>query len=68
VNTAPEQTDGYVLCQDCGHLEPFTIDRHQGRESCPKCSGDFCGCTACSELARLAIQFQQPIEGDEVSS
>ncbi len=54
--------DGYVLCQDCGHVEPYTADRHQEREACSKCGGQFCGCHACNELARLAVQFQTPNE------
>lgn len=61
-----ELTDGYVLCQDCGHVEPYTADRHQGREACSQCGGDFCGCTACSELARMALQFQDPGEASQV--
>ncbi|WP_447592640.1 hypothetical protein [Aquipseudomonas campi] len=55
---APEPTDAYVLCQDCGHAEPFTDARHQGDEHCPNCGGDFCGCNACSGIAKLSIQFQ----------
>jgi hypothetical protein len=65
MSAAPLLTDGYVLCQDCGHVEPYTADRHQNRENCSACGGDFCGCNACSELARLALQFQQPTGGDD---
>lgn len=57
---ATERADGYVLCQDCGHVEPWTADRHQEREACRVCSGQFCGCDTCNELARLAVQFQTP--------
>ncbi|PTU72802.1 hypothetical protein DBO85_18810 [Pseudomonas mangrovi] len=59
---ATEAADGYVLCQDCGHVEPWTADRHQEREACSRCGGQFCGCDACNELARLAVQFQTPDE------
>ncbi|MBB2494482.1 hypothetical protein [Aquipseudomonas ullengensis] len=65
MSASPEQTDGYVLCQDCSHVEPYTSERHHGRENCPKCGGSFCGCNACSELARLALQFQEPSDEQE---
>lgn len=55
--------DGFVLCQDCGHVEPFTAERHRNVEACQVCSGDFCGCDSCNELARLAVQFQGPDAG-----
>lgn len=64
--SSPELTDGYVLCQDCGHVEPYTADRHENRASCSKCNGDFCGCNYCSELARLALVLGTTKESDDV--
>lgn len=55
---SPELTDAYVLCQDCGHAEPYSDAKHFGDESCHKCGGDYCGCNACSGIARLSVQFQ----------
>ena len=55
---SPELTDAYVLCQDCGHAEAYSDAKHFGDESCPKCGGDYCGCNACSGIARLNVQFQ----------
>lgn len=47
-------TDAYVLCQDCGHAEPYSDAKHLGSETCPKCGGDFCGCNDCSGIAGLS--------------
>lgn len=53
-----EITDAYVLCQECGHAEPYSDAKHQGQERCSICEGEFCGCKACSGIARLSIQFE----------
>ncbi|MDC7826254.1 MULTISPECIES: hypothetical protein [Pseudomonadaceae] len=66
MSQSPELHDAYVLCQDCGHAEPYDDAKHQGHERCPKCDGDFCGCNACSGIARLSIQFQTQSAADEV--
>ncbi|MDH2198747.1 hypothetical protein [Ectopseudomonas oleovorans] len=54
MNQSPELTDAYVLCQDCGHAEPYSDAKHLGSETCPKCGGDFCGCNDCSGIAGLS--------------
>ncbi|WP_220813122.1 hypothetical protein [Pseudomonas paralcaligenes] len=59
-----EVTDAYVLCQDCGHAEAYSDAKHQGQERCPKCEGEFCGCNACSGIARLSIQFEVQAEAE----
>lgn len=59
-----EVTDAYVLCQDCGHAEAYSAAKHQGQGRCPKCEGEFCGCNACSGIARLSIQFEVQAEAE----
>lgn len=56
--THPQLTDGYVLCQDCGHVEEYTQARHHGLEDCSRCGGDFCGCDCCNGLARLNLELK----------
>jgi len=53
-----ELTDGYVVCQDCGHVDTYTLARHQGQERCTQCGGEYCGCNCCSETGRITIQLQ----------
>ena len=46
-------TDGYVLCQECGHVEEYSDARANRQERCSRCgSGFFCGCHCCDGLAR----------------
>lgn len=56
--TRPHLTDGYVLCQECGHVEEYTLDRAEWREKCFRCGGSFCGCDCCNGLARLNLELK----------
>lgn len=53
----------YVLCQDCGHAEHFSWDKHRNLIAC-HCGGDFCGCGLCSGIARLTRQFSELSEAE----
>lgn len=53
---SPRVADGYVLCQDCGHVDLYTLDRHQNREACAKCGGPFCGCNGCNRFGVIAVK------------
>ena len=56
-----------VLCQDCGHVAEYSDARHLNTEVCSQCGGHYCGCTMCSGVARLSLQFQAHAkeQGDE---
>lgn len=64
--TSSDIDQDYVLCQDCGHVEFFSMERHRGVIRCD-CGGDFCGCDLCSGIARLTRQFSELSEA-EISS
>ena len=54
----------YVLCQDCGHADSYSDEKHRGRVKC-SCGGEFCGCACCSGIARLSKQFASDPSGSE---
>lgn len=54
-NSNRDLTDGYVLCQECGHVEEYTKPRAEGHEVCVRCGAKFCGCECCNGLARLNL-------------
>lgn len=56
----------YVLCQDCGHVEFFSVERHRGVIRCG-CGGEFCGCDLCSGIARLTRQFSELSEAETLA-
>jgi len=57
-NSNRELTDGYVLCQECGHVEEYTKLRAEGHEACIRCGAKFCGCECCNGLARVNLQLK----------
>lgn len=57
-NSDRQLTDGYVLCQECGHVEEYTQARAEGHEACLRCGAKFCGCACCDGLARLNLQLK----------
>ncbi|KKN00150.1 hypothetical protein LCGC14_1140670 [marine sediment metagenome] len=57
-NSNRELTDGYVLCQECGHVEEYTKPRAEGHEACVRCGAKFCGCECCNGLARVNLQLK----------
>lgn len=50
--------EDFALCQDCGHVAEYSEAKHLNSELCSKCGGHYCGCTMCSGVARLSLQFQ----------
>ena len=51
LNRIAENHGGWVLCQDCLKVKPYTDARHDGDEPC-ECGGDFCGCPFCQETIK----------------
>ena len=50
--------DSGYWTEECGHVEEYTVDRAEGRETCVRCGAKFCGCECCNGLARVNLQLK----------